>query len=407
MIPLFTVFLLKKCMFALMNTLAKSRIESLDLLKGLVIILMTFDHVREYFHAAAFYYEPTNLEMTTLPIFFSRWMTHFCAPVFCFLAGTSAFLVGRRQSKTALAGFLLKRGLWLMVLEFTVITFSWYFDVHFKIIAFFVIAALGFSMICLAGLIFLPRWALLTFSLVMIFGHNCLDGIDYKDNLWWELLHQARYHYFSENFILDISYPVVPWIGVMSLGYYFGAFYTSDFDAVTRRKWLNIIGASALVLFVMLRWFNIYGESSPWVSGTSASQTFMSFFNLSKYPPSLLYLLMTLGTAFIILANIESLKGRVVNFFSTFGRVPFFYYILHLYLIHLLAMLTAQLTGFGWNSMLLTEWIDETPQLRGYGFGLIGVSLVWLSIFTLLYPLCRWFDVYKQSNKDKWWLSYL
>ena len=390
-----------------MTTLTKPRIQSIDLLKGLVMVIMALDHVRDYFHFSAFYFDPTDPTQTTLPIFFTRFITHFCAPTFCFLAGTSAFMVGKRKTKSELSGFLLKRGLWLVFIEMTIVNFAWYFDIYFRSPGLLVIWSLGISMIVLAAVIHLPRKYILAFSLLLIFGHNLLDTVHYDGSFLWSILHEFKFFKLTESVEFVVGYPIIPWIAVMALGYYFGAFYDTSFDSHQRKKLFNLIGFFAIVAFIILRLSNVYGDPILYIDYETTAKDLISFFNPSKYPPSLLYLLMTLGTALVFLANAEKLKGKVVDFFSTFGRVPFFYYILHLYLIHLVALLFAELSGFGWRLMILQDWVTETPALKGYGFPLWVVYAVWIGVIVLLYPLCKKFDNYKQSHKEKWWLSYL
>ena len=390
-----------------MTTITKPRIQSIDLLKGLVMVIMALDHVRDYFHYSAFYFDPADPTQSTLPIFFTRFITHFCAPTFCFLAGTSAFMVGKRKSKSELSSFLLKRGLWLVFIEMTIVNFSWYFDIFFRSPGLLVIWSLGISMIVLAGLIHLPRKFILAFSLLLILAHNLLDTVHYDGNVLWAILHEFKFFKLTDGVEFIVAYPIIPWIAVMSLGYYFGAFYDTNYDSIRRKKLFNLIGISAIVAFVILRFSNVYGDPVLYKDYETTTKDLISFFNPSKYPPSLLYLLMTLGTAFLFLANAEKLKGKVVDFFSTFGRVPFFYYILHLYLIHIVALLFAELSGFGWQTMILEDWVTETPRLKGYGFPLWVVYAVWIGVIVLLYPLCKKFDTYKQAHKEKWWLSYL
>lgn len=385
----------------------KNRIESIDLLKGLVMVIMALDHIRDYFHYEAFFFDPNNPDFTTVPIFFTRWITNFCAPVFCFLAGLSAFFVGKRKDKKALSAFLLKRGLWLVVIEFTVVNFAWYFDIQFRTPGLLVIWSLGISMVMLAALVHLPYKAILIFSLVLIFGHNLLDGIHFEGSMLWSALHDMRTFDLSGGQKLYIDYPIIPWIAVMSLGYCFGKLYEPTFGYEKRRKVLNLLGISSIGLFVIVRSINQYGDPLPWKAYETTTQIMMSFLAATKYPPSLAYLLMTLGPAFLFLANSERLKGIVVNFFSTFGRVPFFYYILHLYLIHIIALLAASLTGFGWKSMILTDWVVFVPELRGFGFDLWTVYVLWIVMIAILYPLCQRFDTYKMNHREKWWLSYL
>jgi uncharacterized membrane protein len=262
-------------------------------------------------------------------------------------------------------------------------------------------------MIALAGLIYLPRIGILIFSVLLIFGHNLLDGIPSGGSIFWSILHDMEEFKLSDQVKLYIDYPVIPWIGVMSLGYYLGGVYIPDINPDWRKKWFQIIGYSAIGLFLVIRGINLYGDPIPWVSFDSSTMTIMSFMNPTKYPPSLSYLLMTLGPAFLFLAYSERWKGRIVNFFSTFGRVPFFYYILHIYLIHILAMIAAEVLGFGWQIMILSDWVIMVPELKGYGFDLWVVYLVWALVICLLYPLCRRFDKYKSEHKAKAWLSYL
>lgn len=385
------------------------RVESIDLLRGLIMIIMALDHVRDYFHADALVYSPTDLTQTTPLLFFTRWITHFCAPIFMFLSGTSAYLVGIRKGKNALARFLFTRGLWLIFLEMTVINFAWYFNVTFPVVDFIVIWALGISMIFLAALIYLPISVILVISLVMIFGHNLLDPIrvpgDGSDAIGWSLLHQQNI-YFIGHFTLFVGYPMIPWIGVMSLGYCLGTLYTKVFPAAKRKKWLMIAGLSAIALFIIIRYINRYGDSFNWSSQKSTVFTFLSFLNVSKYPPSLLYLLMTLGPALVFLSLTENSRSWISEKIKVIGRVPMFYYLLHLYIIHIIALFATYFCGHTPGDMVLTAWIEFEPKLKGYGFSLSVVYLVWASIVVMLYFLCKWYDRYKRTHQQ-WWLSYL
>ena len=390
-----------------MTTIAKTRIESIDLLKGVVMVIMALDHVRDYFHYSAFMFNPADPTQSTLPIFFTRWITHFCAPAFSFLAGLSAFMVGKRKSKSELSVFLIKRGIWLIFIELTIVCFGWYFDLQFRTLGLLVIWSLGISMIILAALIYLPRNYILLISLLLICFHNLLDNVHFPGNVLWSVVHEQMIYKFSGNKILLIGYPIVPWFTVMALGYYFGSLYDKSFDNSKRKKLLNSIGIIAVAIFVVLRLANLYGDPKQFKEFGSFSQNLISFLNPNKYPPSLLYLLMTLGAAFLFLANTEKLKGRIVNFFCTFGRVPFFYYILHIYIIHIIAMIMAQISGWGWKKMILSTFIAFEPNMKGYGYSLWIVYVIWISVILLLYPLCKKFDKYKQAHKEKWWLSYL
>jgi uncharacterized membrane protein len=386
---------------------SKNRIESIDLLRGLVMVIMALDHTRDFFHAYSHIYNPMDPNHSSLAIAFTRWITHFCAPIFCLLAGLSAFLYGKNKTKGELSAFLLKRGIWLVLIELSLVNFAWSFSVQFGAIILQVIWALGISMMVLAALIHLPKTLIFIFSCIVIFGHNLLDNLHFDGNVFWAIIHDGGKFDLSKDHFLIIAYPVVPWIAVMSLGYRMGSLYDLSFDSIKRKKILNIAGFSAIALFIVLHWTNLYGNTWPWKHYDTISKTLMSFSNLRKYPPSLLFLLMTLGPAMIFLANAENFKGRMVEFFSTFGRVPFFFYVLHIYVIHFIALIFAQLSGFGWQIMILPSSIFHAPELKSFGFPLWVVYVVWLGAIALTYPLCKKFDKYKMNHKEKWWLSYL
>ena len=292
-------------------------------------------------------------------------------------------------------------------MEMTIVNFGWFFDIYFKSPGLLVIWSLGISMIVLSLLVHLSPKAILIFSLVLIMGHNLFDGIHFNGNIPWSILHEFGIFHLTDQIELTVNYPIIPWMAVMSLGYYFGTFYSTSYEPKKRKKLLNTLGMISLLAFMVLRFLGIYGDPTPFNNYGNLSQNLISFLNPNKYPPSLEYVLMTLGVAFIFLANTEDLKGKLVNFFSTFGRVPFFYYILHLYLIHLIALIMAELSGFGWQKMILEDWVTEMPSLKGFGFPLWVVYVVWVFVILALYPLCKKFDQYKQANKGIWWLSYL
>ncbi len=386
-----------------MTAILKPRIESIDLLKGLAMIVMALDHVRDYFHYDSFMFDPSDPLQSNLPIFFTRFITHFCAPAFAFLAGTSAYMVGKRKSKKELSVFLFKRGLWLVFIEMTIVNFAWFFDIYFRSPGLLVIWSLGISMIVLAALVHFSKYFILAFSVVLIFGHNLLDNFHMGGRMFWSVIHERNLFKMSDDINFYIEYPLIPWIAVMSLGYFFGLYYEPSFNHAIRKKVFNIIGISCITLFIVLRWTNIYGDPISFQDYGTWNQTLMSFLQLTKYPPSLLYLLVTLGAAFLFLANTENVRGKVIDFFCTFGRVPFFYYIIHLYLIHIVAMVFAQFSGLSWQAMILPEW----SMPKGFGYSLLVVYLVWIGVIISLYPCCKWFDTYKQEHKEKWWLSYL
>jgi uncharacterized membrane protein len=378
-----------------------SRIDSIDLLRGLVMVLMALDHTRDFFAAGGF--NPRDVADPAL--FLTRWITHFCAPVFVFLAGTSAFLYGAQgRSRGELSRFLLTRGAWLVLIEFTVVRLGWTFSFEPNYLVTQVIFAIGASMLALAALIHLPRWAIAAVGIAMIATHNMFDGI--KAELFgaaapaWNILHQPALLEFGEVKLFAL-YPLIPWIGVMAAGYALAPIF--QLDRAVRVGWLLGLGAAVTAGFAVLRASNLYGDPAPWAAHEGWLATVLSFVNCEKYPPSLLYLAMTLGPALLLLAACESARGSRAHWIMTFGRVPFFYYIAHLFVIHALTVV------FAWASGVSTVWLfggfpGDKPA--GYGLGLAGVYTVWLAVVIMLYPACRWFAAIKR-RRSEWWLAYL
>jgi uncharacterized membrane protein len=394
-----------------MSTISKYRISSIDFLRGTIMIIMALDHVRDYLYTDSFLYDPLDLTKTSGILFFTRWITHFCAPIFVLLAGTSAYLIGQKKSKRELSAFLVKRGLWLVFLEMIVLNFGWNFNITFPMFFFITIWSLGISMIVLAALIHLPKKLILVFCLVLVVGHNLLDGVHVPGNslpaFGWALLHEQQF-FTWHNEILLVGYPLIPLMAVMPLGYCLGQWYEKDYDTEKRKRNLLILGSFCIVSFIVLRYSNVYGDPVKWSEQKNAFFTFLSFIKVNKYPTSLLYLLVTLGGGFLFLSFTEKLKGRVVDIVSVYGRVPMFYYLIHIYVIHLIAMVSsAILPGQDWKIWMLTKPIWFTSSLKGYGFSLPVAYLIWIAIVVALYPLCKRYDAYKQANKGKWWLSYL
>ncbi len=405
------------------NEPPRGRVDSIDLLRGIVMVIMMLDHTRDFVHNAAREFDPTDLSRTNIALFFTRWITHFCAPVFVFLAGTGAYLqFARGKSKAELSRFLVTRGLWLIVLELTAVRLGISFSFDYRFLAFLqVIWVIGVSMIVLAALIHLPLKVVAGFGLVMIAVHNLFD--DFRVTSWrgpgtpvpgfggkiWILLHQAFEAVPVWGFpspIAFVIYPLVPWIGVMAVGYAFGALY--QLDAQRRRRWLLIIGGATTALFIILRAINIYGDPAEWSKQKNALFTVLSFVNTTKYPPSLLFLLMTLGPAILALIWFEagSSSGRMRDFFVTFGRVPLFFYLLQWFTAHIISILLHLAFGkpVGWLLQSPIELFTGPPQ--GTGFNLGVVYLAWIVGVLVLYPLCKWFAGVKQRRRD-WWLSYL
>ena len=389
----------------------KQRIESIDLLRGLIMIIMALDHTRDYFHHDSMLFDPTDIQKTYGFLFFTRWITHLCAPLFVFLSGISAFLSGRTKSKKELSLFLLKRGIWLILLEMTVVNFAWFANPSFTFFIFGVLWALGISMIFLAGFVFLPKNIVLLIGFILIGGHNLLDGIKISDNslssFLWAICHQ-RHAFEYPGIRLGVMYPCLPWIGLMAIGYSMGVIFTNAYTKAQRTNFLATAGLSCISLFVLLRMTNSYGDLLPWSKQSSTELSFLSFMNLTKYPPSLDYLLATVGIGLLFLAFTEKPFGRPGKVIAVFGRVPLFFYILHLYAIHFFAIIAAVLQGFKWTDMVSLHGLPPSnPIFKTYGLSLGGTYLVWILIVIGLYPLCKWYDSYKTSHKEKRWLSYL
>lgn len=388
-----------------------ARIKSIDFLRGVVMILMALDHVRMYFALGTWYAEPTNLATTTPLLFFTRWITHFCAPVFVFLAGTSAYLYEMKvQRSKETAWFLVSRGVWLIFVELVIVNFAWTFDITYSFRLLQVIWAIGISMVALSALVFLPDKWILAIGMMLVFGHNLLDpitvqGSDTQDIIWYTL-HQPN-AVFIVGSLVNFLYPVLPWIGLMALGYVFGTLYKNNFPASRRRRWLLGVGLAATLLFLLLRAFHLYGEPRQWDMRTSPVFTLLSFLNTTKYPPSLHFLLMTMGPALIFLSLVERYQNQLPKPVTVFGRVPFFFYILHLYLIHALAMLLLLFQGRNPGEYILSAGALRSGNLNDFGLSLGAVYVVWVVVIVLLYPVCRWYQRYRETNSSQWWLRYL
>ncbi len=374
------------------------RLLSIDALRGLVILLMLLDHVRETFFLHRQVSDPMNVDITDPALFFSRTLAHLCAPVFVLLTGLSAYLYGEKyQGKRDVSAFLFKRGLFLVVLEFTLVNFAWTFQLPPSVIYMQVIWAIGVSMIALAALVWLPRPMLLVLGLVIIAGHNLLDTlhfpVDSRMHVPWAILHDRGWIEFSDSLRLRTSYPVLPWIGVIALGYCMGPWFARSASAAARQRYLLLAGTGALLGFVVLRFLNGYGEA-PWVSHDHATQSLMSFFNITKYPPSLLFLALTLGVGLLLLLGFERARQRTwITTLAVFGAAPMFFYLLHLYVLKVLYVMSVALFG----------------QNQGSYFGFDSIAAVWLTavlLATSLYLPVRWFAALKARRRDIAWLKY-
>jgi uncharacterized membrane protein len=393
---------------------SSSRLQSIDALRGAIMIIMALDHTRDFFHSSASSFSPTDLTRTYPLLFFTRWITHFCAPVFTFTAGLGAFLWLRRdRTRAQLSRFLATRGFWLIFLELTVMRFAYNFNFSSRSpVLLLVLWELGACMIVLAALVQIPERILAFLSIAVIVLHNTLDRINAASlghyAPLWNLAHQPGAFPVGNTFVV-VGYPLIPWIFVMSAGFCFGRVFLLAPE--TREKVLLTTGSALTILFIVLRAANVYGDPAPWTSQPSPIFTLLSFLNCTKYPPSLLYLLMTLGPALMFLALFDRYRFKATNPLIIFGRVPLFYFVAHFYLIHLLSLLSSWLR-YGNRSYPIL--FSATPAMGGssdlfpddFGFPLWVVYAVWLFVVVSLYPLCRWYANLKARRSD-WWLSYL
>jgi uncharacterized membrane protein len=381
----------------------KLRIDSVDAVRGLVMILMALDHTRDYLGAAG---DPTDLARASTALFLTRWITHVCAPTFFFLTGTGAALSLAKKSRGELSRFLLTRGLWLILLEVTVVRcLGLQFNFDYRVTLLEVIWALGWSMVFLAPLVLLPVWAIAAIGLALIGGHNLFDGLRSANPLW-VILHGPGFVLRAPEHTVFAAYPLIPWIGVTAVGYALGQVYS--WPAERRRRVLLSLGLTLPCAFVLLRLVNVYGDPSPWRAQGAGIRTILSFLNTTKYPPSLLFLLMTLGFTIIGLSALDRRVPRLVRPALIYGRVPLFYFLLHLPLIHALAV------AFAYARYGSAHWFFESPSLDrypftrppGWGYPLPVVYALWALVVIALYWPCDWFGKLRARARGPW-LSYL
>jgi uncharacterized membrane protein len=382
----------------------RARVESVDVVRGVIMILMALDHTRDFFGIPG--QNPTDMASTSAALFLTRWITHFCAPVFFLLTGTGAYLSLRRKSPGELSQFLLTRGIWLIFLEVVLVRcFAYQFNFDYRVTMLLVLWALGWAMITLSALVRLPAFVATALGALMIVGHNLLDSVKSASPLW-AILHSPGFVVNTPEHVVFAAYPLIPWVGVTAVGYGLGQVFR--WDAERRRGFLLRLGLALSLAFLVIRGLNIYGDPSRWMRQKTAVFTVLSFLNTTKYPPSLLFLLMTLGPAMVFLWFVDRGTPRVLRPALTIGKVPLFYYVLHFALIHLLAVVTCYVR-YG-----SAHWMFESPDLGhypfspppGWGYSLPVVYLVWALVVVTMYPLCRWFAGLKQRRSDAW-LSYL
>ena len=388
--------------------IAQRRVDSIDVVRGIVMIVMALDHTREFFGVPGI--SPTDLARASAPLFLTRWITHICAPVFFLLTGTSASLTLGRRSPRDLSRLLLTRGVWLILLELTVIRcFGYQFNFDYRVTMLVVLWALGWSMIALAPLVYLPASAAAAVGVAVIALHNLLDPVRAASlgalAPLWTILHAPGIVAATGRYTVFASYPLIPWIGVTAVGYGLGALYHEP--EARRRAVLWRLGLAAAALFAALRWMNVYGDPAHWTA-RGGLLTVLSFLNTTKYPPSLLFLLMTLGPALLLLSAFDAGTPRVLQPARAVGKVPLFYFVAHLALIHLLA---AAVCAVRYGD---AHWMFESPRLDvypftpppGWGFSLPAVYAVWACVVAMLYPACRWYAEIKQRRRA-WWMSYV
>lgn len=388
---------------------AASRLAIIDKLRGLVIVLMVLDHVRDFFHVGAYQFSPTDLAKTTAALFATRWITHLCAPTFVFLAGVSVHLQWSRGKRgRRLTTFLLTRGLWLIVLEVTLVTLAFTFAWHGALLQ--VIWAIGFSMMLLGLLTWLPPPALLAIGVAIVGGHDLLDGIGTRSfgaaaPVWTLMWKPGTVHLPFPHFeTAYVAYPALPWFGIMAIGFGVGGVFR--LPPARRNRLLVAGGLAMLAAFAVLRGFDLYGDPSPWTRQADATRTILSFLKVTKYPPSLQYTLVTLGITLSLAPLIERIGGVAGAALLAFGRTPLFTYLLHLYVARGLAVLLALAEGLSPTIFADTFGPGDRLAAAGWGVGLPLVYVAWLTVLLILWPISTWYAGYKASHRS-WWLGYI
>jgi uncharacterized membrane protein len=380
------------------------RIAAIDVLRGLVIVLMALDHIRDYMHISGYAINPLDPKQTTPLLYATRWVTHFCAPTFVFLSGVSSRLqIKRGMTQKQVSWRLLTRGLWLVALELTIISFAWAWSFPYMIFL-QVIFAIGVSMVILSALIFLPRAAVLLIGAAIIISHSAVSGLDPKTLGAFGPVYQLGFQLVIAPPGLFGAYPVIPWLGIMALGYGLG----SIFVARDRDRTLMILGGAMIVLFLLLRGFNLPGNPTPWIARESLGDTIMAFLDVRKQPPSPQYVLATLGPVLLAFPLLARLPASIAGFFRTYGAVPLMAYVAHIYAVHAVAHAARLIAGESTAGMHNTiyNFVFDQQAMGGNGLPLWSVYVGWMVVLVAIYPLCRWWAHVKRTRRD-WWLSYM
>jgi len=391
------------------NAQISKRILSIDILRGLVMIIMALDHTRDFFHMEAMTGDPLNPDTTTAMLFFTRFITHFCAPTFVFLSGLSAYLSAQNKTPAEASTFLLKRGLWLVVVEIVIISFGLTFNPLYNFVILQVIWAIGFSMVFLALFSRISYRTVLVIGIILVLGHNIFDLFPAPNDPTGGLILKVFFTAsgtvvpLGANHFVGVFYAILPWTGIMFLGYGAGKWFGKDYDPKKRKTNLLNFGAIALILFVGLRIAGIYGDPAPRKEYQDVFKNLLSFFNVSKYPPSLQYTCLTIGVALVLLAISEKFKNKFTKVLSVYGSVPFFYYVIHFYLLHTILVIVFFLSGYTSKDIYSVPFLFRPTQ---FGFDLWGVYLIWIVVVLALYYPCKWFKKYKETH-SKWWLRYV
>lgn len=385
------------------------RINSIDILRGLVMIIMTLDHTRDLIHVTSLSQQPTDLATTTPVLFFTRWITHLCAPTFVFLSGASAYISYKSKNNVSeTRRFLISRGLWLIILDLTLINFGVWFDVHFAVILFDVLSAIGFGFIILSLLLKAPIRTILIIGIAIIFLHNLTPLVPFPEASLFKKIFMPFFapgaFPIGNNTMFVMGYPPIPWLGIILVGFASGKLLF-ELPELKRKNIFLKIGLISLALFIVIRFINIYGDSFSWTNQKNGLYTFLSFINATKYPPSLAFCLMMLGCMFLILSAVEASKNRFTDIATVYGKVPLFYFLMHWYIIHPLMFLIVFLQGY--KTIDLTFGFNFGRPKNGGGVELWVIYLLWIGVLAAMYPVCKWYRKYKENHREKKWLRYL